>query len=405
LTPPTSLPPLMDAATSSAAIAGSVISALCAELAKERTTNTRVREYAECKILRLEAQVALRDAELQACAMHTHTHDVDEDIGEWVMPPVGKEKGKGKARIEAASLSREEKLSVMGLVGSRNKQLEMEVHRLQDRLQDVKLRQPSRSSSTTPTIKPSPKALPALRKSETDDNTRPDVLQDMQIQVRRLSEAIDALVGERRAMQALLERERTGRTVHEDTTKLEANAFLPPISDLLMHEEDLSSGGEESMDLATPLQPTILLDPTTLRPRQTPPAPRTRMTTRGVEPANIPLPSSPSPPPQLIPSPPPIPIPPASAHLDDDPHSVIRQPTPGPSNCRPRSRSEQRMDALESNLVLARADIAQRGITLRTLRAVMDELPLQHASTSQEENEGEAGTEERLKEDDVDERA
>ncbi|THH27557.1 hypothetical protein EUX98_g6629 [Antrodiella citrinella] len=400
-----------DAETSSAAIAATVISTLRADLTKERTTNARVLDYAEHEILRLQAQIARRDAELQACIMHSHTRDLGEEleiqiVSDWT--PAGKEKskGKGRARIEASSLSKEEVFSVMGIMGARNKQLEVEVRRLQDRLQDAKTRTVSRSASTTPRVAPT-----LTPDQEQARNPHSSVLQDMQTQILRLSDVIDALQDERRAAQSMLERDRTSQIDGQGTSQRVSDdpSPQPPSSAYNNDPNDiLSSEGEESMDLATPLQPTILLSPTSLRvlhPQTPLLASPTPPAAAHVDPANIPLPASPSPPPEMSPSPPPIPIP--GRPVDNDDAVSDSQPVPS----RPRSQAEEKMNALESELVRTRTDILQRGVTLQTLQRVVDWLPTHiHPSPSGSHGdhtvsvvrEEQGDVEERLDEDDVD---
>ena len=118
-----------------------VVSSLRTELNKERTTNARVLEYAESEILRLQAQVARRDAELEACVIHAHDPTLF-DAPEEVTPgsgdrlkPLPDDNGKSSEklkRIDASQLSREEARRIMGLVEVRNEELEEDITRLSE---------------------------------------------------------------------------------------------------------------------------------------------------------------------------------------------------------------------------------------------------------------------------------
>lgn len=97
-------------------------------------------EFAEAELLRLQAQVARRDAELEACVLHTHDPsqldvidqektqrrmDIAHDISRREAIP-------GKKIIKASSLTRDEALDIMGVVHARNKQLEIDVKSLSE---------------------------------------------------------------------------------------------------------------------------------------------------------------------------------------------------------------------------------------------------------------------------------
>ncbi|KAH8081301.1 hypothetical protein BXZ70DRAFT_1012396 [Cristinia sonorae] len=390
-----------DSVSSYAAV---VIASLNAQLTKERTTNARVLDYAEAEILRLQAQVARRDAELEACVVHSHdTALMDVHIpvdagGTKVEARDDRKPAAGKTRIEASSLTREEALSVMGLVNTRNKQLETDVHRLSQRLRDAKVRHaqelpvpiaPSNAAATVPLSEQTPPA---------SASNKINLLHDMQVQLRKFSEAIDALREERGEMQQVIDRCHDSNAV----TPIPPTSNIPntplmlasddpgsmPSPDLLTLDPDISSGGEQSMDLATPLQPTILLDPSTLARAATnnassPATPFGDLQQIGpdssADPASVPLPPSPPPvgsPDGLLgqnpsPSPPPIPVPPSGYVVD---HELATESNPSPPAL------AERMRLLENELAQASIEIADRDVALEELRRLVADLNVELSS-------------------------
>lgn len=120
--------------------ATSTVTSLKSDLTKERTTNARVLEYAEAEILRLQAQVARRDAELEACVVHSHEpfspdgrKPVGFDVGRRAEDGHPAQKiGSERKKIDVTSVSHEQTRQIMWLVNSRNELLEADVQRLSD---------------------------------------------------------------------------------------------------------------------------------------------------------------------------------------------------------------------------------------------------------------------------------
>lgn len=220
-------------------------------------------------------------------------------------------------------------------------------------------------------------AQPPLPSSDT-------LLRDVQAQLQTLSEAIDAFHLEGRAVRDALDDARSGRPDVQitpepadpaDASRTPISRYAASLPDLLTPDPDpyFSLYGEQSMDLGTPLQPTVLLDPHTLRRTHSPggavPLPSLRAaggTTSNVNPEDVPLPPSPSPPP-TTPSPPSIWISPSSP--------PTRVPTPPPLPPPPATpQLFEKIDALESKLAGAQTEIAERDAQLEELRLVVDRL-------------------------------
>lgn len=124
------------------------------------------------------------------------------------------------------------------------------------------------------------------------------------------------------------------------------------------------------MDLATPLLPTILLDPLTLiridpvaEQNETRELGQDRLVMPDVDPASIPLP--PSPPSSQKPSPPPIPIPYLRSAVGQD-FSI----SPSPATL----SLLDKVQSLESELAHAGAEIAERDVALEELRGLVNGL-------------------------------
>ncbi|TCD66957.1 hypothetical protein EIP91_000686 [Steccherinum ochraceum] len=366
-------------------LAATIISSLRAELHKERTSNARVLDYGEREILRLQAQVARRDAELESCIVHNHDLATLDAAWDDQVKPAGVENGIGKKQISAASLSREEALAVMGLVQTRNRRLEDDVSRLSDRLRKVQVHKSNRPP-------PKPAERPLSQGAETvQSRSQPvdPVVADLQAQIERLSDAIDLFQEEGQAIREALEcahfrtseesRHTVAPLVHDlmpnnapasPTTEASPRPAIA-IPDLLTHDPEISGDGEQSMDLGTPLLPTVLLDPLTLQRTHAvendilSPSTRLPQSTDVVDPVDVPLPPSPS-------------SGPVSDPLSAFPPALspgVRSPS---SEMPPPSKSTpwlvEKMKILQMDLASAQAEVAERDAELVELRRLVDGL-------------------------------
>lgn len=112
------------------AYAAAMITTLRRERDLERKAHEQTRQNAEFRIIELEAQLAHRDAELEACIIHTcHSLDQHQIYGE--RENIGVE-SRTNPRI-----SKEEANIIMDTTSTRNKLLEQEIQGLAKRVRDI----------------------------------------------------------------------------------------------------------------------------------------------------------------------------------------------------------------------------------------------------------------------------
>lgn len=105
------------------AYAAAVIHSLRDERNLERQAHEQTRQHADSRILELEAQLARRDAELEACLIYDKNNDTASHHSKRTpLPP-------NMAR-DVPRMTNEEALEVMGTTSARNKVLEQEVRGL-----------------------------------------------------------------------------------------------------------------------------------------------------------------------------------------------------------------------------------------------------------------------------------
>jgi hypothetical protein len=121
------------------AYATAVIASLRAERDLERSAHERTRQQAENRIIELEAQLARRDAELEACVTHTNdflsrgtNHDRITNRSQ------DGEAGK-QGRSDNRHLVREDAIQLMETTSAKNKVLELEIRSLFKRVRPLLL--------------------------------------------------------------------------------------------------------------------------------------------------------------------------------------------------------------------------------------------------------------------------
>ncbi|KAI0690205.1 hypothetical protein BC835DRAFT_1365502 [Cytidiella melzeri] len=156
-----------------------IIALLRSELKKERASHARTHSTAEIEILTLRAQLARREAELEACVAHsTAEHRVFAPEPE---STTANHRG-GSQRINVAHRTRpeqahasrltpEEASQLLGLTAARNRRLEAEVKQIASRLERAKAENASPLGSST-------EAVPA-RCTEVEED--PQFLEDLQV--------------------------------------------------------------------------------------------------------------------------------------------------------------------------------------------------------------------------------
>jgi hypothetical protein len=107
--------------------ATAVIASLRAERDLERKAHEQTRHHAKYRIIAIEAQLARRDAELEACI--THADDFLQQGGNQKHLSRVHEAG-GNQRNDCGRLSTEEAIQVMEATSAKNKVLEQEVQNL-----------------------------------------------------------------------------------------------------------------------------------------------------------------------------------------------------------------------------------------------------------------------------------
>ncbi|KAL4244126.1 hypothetical protein ABKN59_009443 [Abortiporus biennis] len=239
--------------------AQSVISALRNELDSERKSHARTRESAQRAIFELEAKIARREAELEESLQSGLTADIarTNTLGNVHNPyaPRASYSTRGRsrsrnARIPVSLLTPEEISRIITLADAGNRELEMEVSRLSDRIEQSRRRTqplprspgrpsptspepisvPPRSPQLSPTAiqgSPTPYVLTPVKAEDLPDSrttadphfnlqsnvNEPAVTSAIQLQletqIQRLSEVIESFAQERKAVKELLQRERT----------------------------------------------------------------------------------------------------------------------------------------------------------------------------------------------------
>ncbi|KAF8841820.1 hypothetical protein BDN67DRAFT_949041 [Paxillus ammoniavirescens] len=118
--------------------ATSIVARLRTELEFERQCHNKTAEEANFRIEELEAQVAVREAELEACLnFHNHKQDLDTDAP----PSFGKWKPCRKF-TQPEPISDEECLRFLESNNARNRSLELEIRHIAERLEHAKTAPP-----------------------------------------------------------------------------------------------------------------------------------------------------------------------------------------------------------------------------------------------------------------------
>ncbi|KAK0203218.1 hypothetical protein DFS33DRAFT_1385570 [Desarmillaria ectypa] len=192
------------------AYAAALIESLTTDRDAERRAHKRTTEVAKNTIAILEAQLALREAELESCLGH-----VPEDI-----PSL--EEGEGEMD---EMMSDEEALKVLELNVVRQRRIEMDTRALNSRLESIR--------------SPPPNPIDALN-----------------AQIQQLAAQVDSFRAERQRLRDLIESEKLDTAGSPPREK--------PEIDLLEADKD-----EISMDLAPPMFPTTSLHHDPLPPPET----------------------------------------------------------------------------------------------------------------------------------------
>jgi hypothetical protein len=113
-----------------------IIASLRSELEKERTSHTRTHEQAEKEIRSLRAQLARREAELEACVVHCDPSALPRSVAHGEGLPGGRlqEHGEPNHVGISPSLTPEEAVEILGLRVVRQKELELEVKLLSSKV-------------------------------------------------------------------------------------------------------------------------------------------------------------------------------------------------------------------------------------------------------------------------------
>lgn len=380
---------------SSDQLAKTIIASLRRDLRNERAAHVTTKEQATAELLALRAQLARREAELEACVLHAgHLAPVE---------PSNTPGSSQRRKIAVASLSQEEMRQIIGSSNARNESLEREIEGVNERLQRARLEAGNSNVAlqgppARNLLHAAQEAEPVLQESSSknDDDahaqpttasqSNPSTLRsEFESQLQRLAAVIDKLSAERVLTRKMLNEYppddlRTGRGCGHPSSRT-PTLTEPPLIDVDVNEEtptllpiappakddyplpaipssDIHSDGgyEESMELATPLQPTVLLGEQDI----TPTGPIINVIP---DPTTIPLPDSPEPPPTSDTPFDPLPLP---------VEKLLSEETRSPSS--PPDAATKRLKRVETELEEAKREIDSRNVELSDLRALVDHL-------------------------------
>ncbi|KIP02830.1 hypothetical protein PHLGIDRAFT_276238 [Phlebiopsis gigantea 11061_1 CR5-6] len=141
---------------------------LRAELEKERMSHARTHEQAEREILALRAQLAQRDAELEACVVHRdHAALVNAAVpcNQDSLPHEVPTDDKSHRPISA--LTPEDAVEILGLRVAKNRELDSEIKQLSQKLHQARMKDPTYLHIEEPV--PTPQGLAGQRTPQSPD--------------------------------------------------------------------------------------------------------------------------------------------------------------------------------------------------------------------------------------------
>lgn len=212
--------PAPRAPTTTTRYAASVIASLTAERDTERRAHERTATVAKNTIAVLEAQLALREAELESCLGHVPSLEEEEE-----------EEGEEEEEEEPGGMSDGEALRVLELSALRRRRIEMETRDLSAKLESLRSR-----AAPSPPPPPAPPDLDLNLQSPIDA---------LNAQIQQFAALIDSFRAERQRLREMIELDSSAGSLPPPPPPREKN--------LLEAEED-----EIPMGLATPLFPTTL---------------------------------------------------------------------------------------------------------------------------------------------------
>ncbi|KAI0072055.1 hypothetical protein K474DRAFT_1678957 [Panus rudis PR-1116 ss-1] len=264
------------------AYARMALSFLQSELEQERQNHARDKEYAEMELLQLQAKLARREAELEACIYHTGHAMLplpelrqSEGSRSAVTPSprnrAGRTREPSPRAIPASSISRTDAERIFGLANVKNRTLEREVKSLNDTLNALRfddnhgpVRPPSRrgagpfpcallvpdqaSSAESRTFRsPQPQSQHSRPEADTipvgpnnteeQCDTKTDMIsvRRMENELRRLADVVNRFIQECREMRGRVQQAALNRT----NDIIVAGAFT--VDDLLGTDEELTA--------------------------------------------------------------------------------------------------------------------------------------------------------------------
>ncbi|KAF6748576.1 hypothetical protein DFP72DRAFT_916339 [Ephemerocybe angulata] len=237
--------------------AASIIEATRRERTLERKAHQKTKEWAQARIATLEAQLARREAELAHCA--THCVPGFDPAAPPEPPPED-------------HMPYQQCLDTLQWTISKNKSLEMEINTLSDKLSGVRLQGKHfeeatlSSHSISERLRAVEEECARLRKSDEELRQRLEATNhEERVRDIEMKQRIELLDSQITAM-AL---QNAQQDEYSDTIRVSPPRAPSPKPDTESGQppphDDLLDDGEMSMDLATPLMPTVFMEPPALQ--------------------------------------------------------------------------------------------------------------------------------------------